>query len=66
MALEDAILWSSIAGNVLEVIVVALLVFWFKFDKKQAKKRKPRAKKSDVSVTIPTLVKVQNGDEDES
>jgi hypothetical protein len=65
MATEDIIAVSSVIGNVLEVIVIFILVKWLLFDKKQSKKRKPRVKKADVQVTVPTVVKVQNGDEED-
>lgn len=52
-------------STVTEWALIGLLIFWWKFEKKESKKRKPRTKRADVQVTVPTLVKVQNGDEDE-
>jgi len=61
---EDLLVLSSIIGNIMEFAVIIILLKWLKFDKKEAKKRKPRAKKADVQVTVPTVVKLANEDEE--
>jgi hypothetical protein len=45
-----------------ETVLTILLVYWWKFEKRESKRRKPRAKRADVQVTVPTVVKVENGD----
>ena len=64
MAIELVLYFDPISVA-LETIVILILLKWFKFDRVQSKKRKPRPKKADVSVTVPTVVKMQNRDEED-
>ena len=61
----EIILYIDPISVALETVVILILLKWFIFEKKESKKRKPRPKKSDVSVTVPTVVKMQNGDEED-
>lgn len=57
----DTILNIYIA--VVDTAFFGVIIYWMKFDKKQAKKRKPRQKRADVQVTVPTNVKVVEQDD---
>jgi len=61
----EVILYIDPISVALETVVILILLKWFIFEKKESKKRKPRPKKSDVSVTVPTVVKMQNRDEED-
>ncbi len=49
----------------LETIVIVILIRWLRFEKKETKKR-PRKKKSEVTVIVPTNVKFDKGEENDN
>lgn len=58
--MTDVLVVLGVVNAITESSILVLLVWWFKFDKKQAKKRKPRQKKSPT-VVVQTVIPGENG-----
>jgi len=56
----DLVTILAVGNSVIESSILILLVYWFKFDKKQAKKRRPRRPK-EPTVVLQTVI--PKGDE---
>ena len=49
----DILTAVTLGNSVVEVSILVLLIYWFKFDKRQAKKRPRRPKALVVQTVVP-------------